>query len=186
MVGCYRPRIIAQPREFVSEAALQLIGCWKVLCIFPGFLFLYFPWLSTYIGFSTYPCHKAPAVEHGIALLLTSHGLCKIFSSLLHLSSPAFIGPCISNLRESRFSRIFFLFHFSISISRHFHFTFHSRSRSQGICISLFILEMSESDFHFTFHFSNKKWKRIFFTFTSRTFNIHSRRTLATLTNILS
>ena len=73
-----------------------------------------------------------------------------------------------------------FSFHFSlsISISRHFHFTFHSRSRSQGICISLFILEMSESDFHFTFHFSNKKWRRIFFTFTSRTFNIHSRRTL--------
>ena len=73
-----------------------------------------------------------------------------------------------------------FSFHFSlsISISRHFHFTFHSRSRTQGICISLFILEMSESDFHFTFHFSNKKWKRIFFTFTSRTFNIHSRWTL--------
>ena len=73
-----------------------------------------------------------------------------------------------------------FSFHFSlsISISRHFHFTFHSRSRIQGICFSLFILEMSESDFHFTFHFSNKKWKRIFFTFTSRTFNFHSRRTL--------
>ena len=71
-------------------------------------------------------------------------------------------------------------FHFSLSISilRNFHFTFHSRSRSQGIFISLFILEMSETDFHFTFHFS--KWvNKIFISlFTSRTFNIHSRRTL--------
>ena len=58
------------------------------------------------------------------------------------------------SLVSREFSRIFFLFHFSISISRHFHFTFHSRSRSQGIFISLFILEMSETDFHFTFHFS--------------------------------
>ena len=50
-----------------------------------------------------------------------------------------------------------FSIHFSLSISilRHFHFTFHSRSRYQGIFISLFILEMSEPDFHFTFHFSN-------------------------------
>ena len=71
-------------------------------------------------------------------------------------------------------------FHFSLSISilRNFHFTFHSRSRSQGIFISLFILEMSETDFHFTFHFS--KWvNKIFISlFTSRTSNIHSRRTL--------
>ena len=49
---------------------------------------------------------------------------------------------------------ISFHFSFSISILRHFHFTFHSRSRYQGIFISLFILEMSETDFHFTFHFS--------------------------------
>ena len=50
-----------------------------------------------------------------------------------------------------------FSIHFSLSIStlRHSHFTFHSRSRYQGIFISLFILEMSEPDFHFTFHFSN-------------------------------
>ena len=71
-----------------------------------------------------------------------------------------------------------FSFHFSllISISRHFHFTSHSQS--QGICISLFILEMSGSDFHFRFRFSNKKCKRLFLTFASRTFNINSRRTL--------
>ena len=71
-----------------------------------------------------------------------------------------------------------FHFSFSISILSHFHFTFHSRSRSQGFFISLFILEMSEPDFHFTFHFS--KWvKQIFISlFTSRTSNVHSRRTL--------
>ena len=34
-------------------------------------------------------------------------------------------------------------------------FTFHSLSRYQGIFISLFILEMSEPDFHFTFHLLN-------------------------------
>ena len=40
------------------------------------------------------------------------------------------------------------------------------------------LLEKSESDFHFTFHFS-KRMKQIFISlFTSRTFNIHSRRTL--------
>ena len=80
-----------------------------------------------------------------------------------------------------------FSIHFSLSISilRHFHFTFHSRSRYQGIFISLFILEMSETDFHFTFHFS--KWvNQIFISlFTSRTFNIHSRRTLPLLVKIL-
>ena len=76
------------------------------------------------------------------------------------------------------FSRILEKFHFSISISRHFHFTFHSRSRSWDIFISLFILEMGEPDFYFTFHFS--KWvNQIFISlFTSRTSNIHSRRTL--------
>jgi len=72
-----------------------------------------------------------------------------------------------------------FHFSFSISILSHFHFTFHSRSRLQGFFISLFILEMSEPDFHFTFHFS--KWvNQIFISFfTSRTSNIHSRRTLS-------
>ena len=49
------------------------------------------------------------------------------------------------------FSRILEKFHFSISISRHFHFTFHFSKRVNQIFISLF---------------------------TSRTFNIHSRRTL--------
>ena len=89
------------------------------------------------------------------------------------------------------FSRILEKFHFSISISRHFHFTFHSRSRSQGIFISLFILDLELKAF--VFHFSFSKWvnqifislftsqkkvKENFFTFTSQTFNIHSRWTL--------
>ena len=40
------------------------------------------------------------------------------------------------------------------------------------------LLEKSESDFYFTFHFS-KRVKQIFISlFTSRTFKIHSRRTL--------
>ena len=67
----------------------------------------------------------------------------------------------------------------SISILRHFHFTFHSRSRYQGIFISLFILEMSEPNFHFTFHFSKWVNQISISLFTSRTSNIHSRRTLA-------
>ena len=73
-----------------------------------------------------------------------------------------------------------FSIHFSLSISilRHFHFTFHSRSRYQGIFISLFILEMSEPDFHFTFHFSKWVNQISISLFTSRTSNIHSRRTL--------
>ena len=87
------------------------------------------------------------------------------------------------SLVSREFSRVLLTFHFLISISRHFHFTFHSRS--QGIFISLFILEMSETDFHFTFHFS-KLVNQIFISlFTSQTFNIHSRRTLPLLVNIL-
>ena len=50
---------------------------------------------------------------------------------------------------------ISFHFSFSISILRHFSFTSHSWSRYRGILISLFILKMSEPDYHFTFHFSN-------------------------------
>ena len=79
-----------------------------------------------------------------------------------------------------------------ISNSREFSRIFTSRSRSRCIFISLFtprkewirfsfhfsLLEKSESDFHFTFHVS-KRVKQIFISlFTSRTFNIHSRRTL--------
>ena len=75
-----------------------------------------------------------------------------------------------------------FHFSFSISILRHFYFTFHSRS--QNICSSLFILEMSEPDFHFTFHLS-KKVREIFFTFTFRTSNINSPRTLKNTTENL-
>ena len=58
-----------------------------------------------------------------------------------------------------------FLFHFSFSISilSYFHFTFHSRSRLQGFFISLFILEMSEPDFHFT---SRNEWSRFSFHFS--------------------
>ena len=71
-----------------------------------------------------------------------------------------------SNLRESRFSRIFWTFHFSIS--RHFHFTFHSRSRSWDIFISLFTLDLDIKAF--SFHFSFSKWvNQIFISlFTSR------------------
>merc|ERR1712074_12318 len=53
--------------------------------------------------------------------------------------------------KKIEFSRILEKFHFSISISMHFHFTFHFSKRVNQIFISLF---------------------------TSRTFNIHSRRTL--------
>ena len=79
-----------------------------------------------------------------------------------------------------------------ISDSREFSRNFTSRSRSRGIFISLFtsrkewirfsfhfsLLEKSESDFHFTFHFSKRVNQILISLFTSRTFNIHSRRTL--------
>ena len=62
------------------------------------------------------------------------------------------------------FSRIPEKFHFWISISKHFHFTFHSRKEWTRFSVHFSLLGKSERDY--------------FFTFTSRTFNTHSRRTL--------
>ena len=113
------------------------------------------------------------------------------------------------NIPELKFAdlRLFWF----LRISREFSRNFTSRSRSRGIFISLFILEKSEPDFQFTFHFSEKvkeiylslftsrkEWTRflfhfsllgkserdLFFTFTSRTFNTHSRRTLITTPSV--
>ena len=81
----------------------------------------------------------------------------------------------LSNLRESRFSRILenffpislldldleaFSFHFSlsISISRHFHFTFHSRNEWKEKQIHFSFLEKSESISDFTLFLEKKEW----------------------------
>ena len=63
---------------------------------------------------------------------------------------------CHSDLRESRFSRIFLKFHFSIS--SHFYFTFTSRSRFPVISISLSFLEKSERETNFTLFLEKKEW----------------------------
>ena len=78
-----------------------------------------------------------------------------------------------------------FHFSFSISISRHFHFTFHSRNEWNWFSFHFSLLEMSEPDFHFTFHFSKWVNQISISLFTSRTSNIHSRRTLPLLVKIL-
>ena len=64
----------------------------------------------------------------------------------------------------------------NLRISREFLRNFTSRSRSRGIFISL--ITSGKDWIRFSFHFS-KKVNQIFISlFTSRTFNIHSRRTL--------
>ena len=79
---------------------------------------------------------------------------------------------------SQNFWKILEKFHFLISILRHFQFTFYSRSRFWDIFISLFTLDLDIKAF--SFHFSFSKWvNQIFISlFTSRTSNIHSRRTL--------
>jgi len=106
--------------------------------------------------------------------------------------------PCTQNLKVGRkmvwiwilssflvsgnFSKIFkkfqFLekFHFSISVSRHFHFTFHLSKRVNQIFISLFTSR--KEWIKFLFQFSLLEKSETDFHFTSRTFNINSRRTL--------
>ena len=87
--------------------------------------------------------------------------------------------------------------HFSFLEKSEFRFhSFFSRKRVNSREISLLdleafsfhfsLLEKSESDFHFTFHFS-KTVKQIFISlFTSRTFNIHSRRALEVVATLCS
>ena len=82
--------------------------------------FVYFPLF--YIGFSTYSCHKAPAVEHGIASA-DHHWHSNIFYSISVFSATSgllgTIGSPCKKTHTSLYSYFFFIFSYASSSTPH-------------------------------------------------------------------